>query len=229
MTVCDPIRRDSLNTQPLSKSRGWRSCINWGWSGPLMLLASCSVSSPSAAMVSSGRTTAASVVRFAGTASSPSGTGVDVSLHRDGVNRNPGSNPNHAWDSDRCFTIMAHGLKESAYGPVLVDEREPVKRLLTAPQLAAELERNPRWHHDLERSECLVLYSCNSGAATPSGFPAFAARLASCLKMPVIAPTNVLWMSGGRGEVARGGRFEVFYPQYSLASAVGLGGGNPGG
>lgn len=229
MKMCDPIRRDSLNTQPLSKSRGWSSCLKWGWSGLFLLLAACSGSSPVGARVSPGRKTTASVVMFAGTASSPSGTGVDVSLHRGGVNRNPGSNPNLAWDSDRCFTIMAHGLKESAYGPVLVDEREPVERLLTARQLAAELERNPRWHHDLERSECLVLYSCNSGAATPSGFPAFAARLASCLKMPVVAPTDVLWMSGGRGSVARGGRFEVFYPQYSLASAVGVGVRNTGG
>ena len=229
MNTRDRCRRDSLNTQPLSKSRGWSSCLKWGWSGLFLLLAACSGSSPVGARVSPGRKTTASVVMFAGTASSPSCTGVDVSLHRDGVNRNPRSNPNHAWDSDRCFTIMAHGLKESAYGPVLVDEREPVKRLVTARQLAAELERMPRWHDDLEHSECLVLYSCNSGAATPSGFPAFAARLASYLKMPVVAPTNVLWMSGGRGSVAGGGRFEVFYPEHPLASAVGLRVGNPGG
>jgi hypothetical protein len=194
-----------------------------------MLLSACSVSSPVGAVVSRERKAPESVVMFAGKGSSPSGTGVDVSLHRDGVNRNPGSNPNHAWDSERCFTIMAHGLKESAYGPVLVDEREPVERLVTARQLATELNRTPGWHDELARSEYLILYSCNSGAATPSGFPAFAARLASYLKMPVIAPTNVLWMSGGRGSVAGGGRFEVFYPEHPMASAVGLRVGNPDG
>ncbi len=124
---------------------------------------------------------------------------------------------------------MAHGLKESAHGPVIVDERESVKKFITASQLAAELDRTPRWHDDLARSEYLILYSCNSGATTPSGFPAFAARLASSLRMPVVAPTGVLWMSGGRGSVGGGGRFEVFYPQHPIASAVGLRLENPGG
>ncbi len=225
----DRCRRDYLNTEPLRTGRGWSYRFKWVWSGLFLLLAACSGSSPVGEMVSPGRKPTAPVAMFAGTASSPSGTGVDFSLHRDGVNRNPRSNPNHAWDSDRCFTIMAHGLKESAYGPVLVDERGPVTKFITARQLAAELDQTPRWRDDLARSEYLILYSCNSGAATPSGFSSFAARLASSLKMPVIAPTNVLWMSGGRGSVGGGGRFEVFYPEHPLASVVGLRVVNPGG
>jgi hypothetical protein len=153
---------------------------------------------------------------FVGSNRSPSGRGVDLCLHSNAVARNPRSNPNLAWDNESCFTIMGHGLAESRYGPVLLDERLDNTLNLTPSKLTDIVKGDPSLRIKFSRARYVLLYCCNSGSKTVEGMPSFASRLANNLKKPVIAPTNKLIMHGGKGVIRDKGIYKLFYPRYSL-------------
>lgn len=177
----------------------------------LLLLGASSCTHSSGSRISS-RSEAFPLVPFTNTRYCPSGGGVDLSLHSRKVNANPRSNPRRAWDDPSILTIMAHGKRVSPKGPVLIDERHGATRLLTPGDLADELEGNDQLARQLSTSQCIVLYACNSGAATPSGFPSFAERLATLLNKPVVAPSGILMMHSGAGNVKGRGSFLKFEP-----------------
>ena len=175
----------------------------------LVISSSCSDSSIPRMNARSG---ALLFVPFTNTRYCPSGSGVDLSLHSNKVNANPRSNPRRAWDSPSVLTIMAHGRRTSSKGPVIIDERHESNRLLTPGDLANELKSNDQLALQLSSSHCIVLYACNSGTATPSGFPSFAQRLSTLLKKPVVAPSGILMMNSGTGNVKGRGIFLKFEP-----------------
>ena len=151
------------------------------------------------------------LVPFAGHRASPSGGGVDLSLHSVLVNRNPAANPNHAWSSARVFTIMAHG-KHTDFGPALVDETGPSPRDLTVDKLLKRINEQRDLREKLMASEAIVLYACRSGCETRNGLPSFAKRLADLTHKIVVAPSNLLLMDDGKGYVAGGGTFREANP-----------------
>lgn len=139
----------------------------------------------------------------------PSGRGVDLNFHSQGVQRNPTSNPRMAFDDDESITVMAHGLSRYSNGalmkvPFILDQRgypngdpgtpddHPDEKvpILTAEQLAKIIMADPNW----KSATNVVLYSCNTG---DGGDKSFAKRLARILKKRVYAPTNVLRIRGG--------------------------------
>ncbi len=146
------------------------------------------------------------LVPFAGHRASPSGGGVDLSLHPVLVNMNPAANPNHAWNSARVFTIMAHG-KHTDLGPALVDETGPSPRDLTVRKLLKRINEQRDLREKLMASEAIVLYACGSGSDSRTGLPSFAKRLANLTQKIVVAPSNLLLMDDGKGYVAGGGTF----------------------
>jgi hypothetical protein len=151
------------------------------------------------------------LVPFAGHRASPSGGGVDLSLHSVLVKRNPAANPNHAWSSTRVFTIMAHG-KHTDFGPALVDETGPSPRDLTVDKLLKRINEQRDLREKLMASEAIVLYACLSGCETRTGQPSFAKRLADLTNKSVVAPSNLLLMEDGKGYVAGGGTFREANP-----------------
>lgn len=173
-----------------------------GIMGAILALASCVQKRPDVA----------DQVPFAGVKCAPAGSGVDLSLHKPVVSANPRSNPRQAWDSTTVFTIMGHGLHVPGQGPVTVDERSSPSRHLSPRALVAEIHRDPKADAAYHQSDVIVLFACGAGTATRDGDSSFAKRLAVLTGKPVVAPSDTLIMSGGRGTVREGGRFIVLNP-----------------
>lgn len=172
-----------------------------------LALAACA---PSRDGRDSGMAGGAVGVPFAGRSFSPSGGGVDLSLHNARVNRNPNGNPLLAWDSPHVFTVMAHGV-ESSLGPCLLDESSGGDAYLTPEALLRRIERDPRLRSEWSRSDTVVLYACRSGGQSRSGLPSFASRFARLAGKPVVAPSAKLFMRGGAGSIP-GGTFRRLEP-----------------
>lgn len=154
------------------------------------------------------------------------GGGVNISLHTQGVNRNPASNPNLAYKDDSTFTMMGHGSFGSG-NPWMLDQRRAINqpifhdsdwvtrnfpgkygsKKLTPKQVAELIRTDPDW----EPGKSIVLYACETGKG---GDDSFAKKLAKILKTTVWAPTDILNLNLEHGfmEIINGGTWGMFQP-----------------
>jgi hypothetical protein len=86
------------------------------------------------------------------------------------------------------------------------DRPNEIVPTLSAEKLAAEIASHKKW----PGSKNVVLYSCSTG---DGGKASFAKKLAKLLKVPVYAPTDVLYMKKGSPDsIDNNGKFERFEP-----------------